>query len=219
MKIKLFGLVLLSLPIYAEAEINVYSEALIGKANNELYAKDDFDGSKRASSAMSDSFGLRLGFELTEQLALEISKHHHGEAPAEYTVHRSTTIPGSNEGPFTTSYNVGLPIDTESLRLGVKGKIALSNKVNANIRVGIAHWKYKDVIPAQLVSPDNTGSGDSGNDIYTAVGFNYQLTDNLYAGLEYALINIKESQEYDYGGNVKYEHNLHELSIVLGWAF
>lgn len=220
MKKQLFGLAVLSLPMYAKADIAIFSEVLLGKANNEFYAEQDSDlGYKRVSSANSDSWGLRLGVGLTDHLALEIAQHSHGESLAEYSVYVSNTLPGSYQHPYDYSYKVRLPIDIDSLRLGIKGEIEVSNNINANIRVGMAHWQYKDVIPAQLVPTDNISSGDSGNDIYTSVGVEYRLTDNLYVGLEYSLLNIKESKEYDYTGIVQYEHNLHEVSVLLGWAF
>ncbi|AUJ71088.1 MULTISPECIES: outer membrane beta-barrel protein [Pseudoalteromonas] len=220
MKKQLFGLAVLSLPMYAKADIAIFSEVLFGKANNEFYAEQESDlGYRRASSANSDSWGLRLGVGLTDHLALEIAQHFHGESLAEYSVHVSNTLSGIYQNPYDYSYRVRFPIDTESLRLGIKGEIEVSTNINANIRVGMAHWQYKDVIPAQLVPTGSTSSGDSGNDIYTSIGVEYRLTDNLYVGLEYSLLNIKESKEYDYTGVVQYEHNLHDISMLLGWAF
>ncbi|WP_193155234.1 MULTISPECIES: hypothetical protein [Pseudoalteromonas] len=216
MKNYIVGVVLLSLPVYTKAEMSIVSEVLFGKAKNELYAFQDFDlGDSRSSSPDSDSFALRLGLELTDYIAVEIAKHDHGESISEYTI----SIPPQFNGGYDHSYDVRLPIDVESIKLGFKGKTELFEDFIVNVRVGIAHWKYKDVIPAQLVPTDVTNGGGSGNDIYTSLGLEYKLTQNLYVGLEYSWLGINETKEYDYTGVVKYQHDIKDLSVIVGWEF
>jgi opacity protein-like surface antigen len=216
MKKYILGLALLSLPVYVKAEMSVVSEVLIGKSKNEFYAYRDFDlGDSRSSSSDSDSFGLRLGLELTDYIAVEIAKHEHGESVNDYTISIYNII---TDG-FDRSYDVRLPIDIESLRLGLKGRTELFTNLYVNARVGVAHWKYKDAIPAQLVPTDFTNGGGSGNDIYTSLGLEYKLTQNLYVGLEYSCLGIKETKEYDYTGVVKYQHDIKDLSVIVGWEF
>ncbi|MBQ4862841.1 outer membrane beta-barrel protein [Pseudoalteromonas sp. MMG013] len=216
MKKSILGGALLALPVYAKAEMTIVSEVLIGKAKNELYAYQDFDlGGNRSSSSDSDSFGLRLGLELTDNIIVEIAKHEHGESTNDYTV----SIPSSLGDGFYRSFNVRLPIDIESVRFGLKGKTELFESLIVNARVGIAHWKYKGEIPARLVPTDLTNGGGSGNDIYISFGFEYKLTKNLYIGLEYSLLSINETKEYDYTGIVKYQHDVKDLSVIVGWEF
>ncbi|NHH90773.1 MULTISPECIES: outer membrane beta-barrel protein [unclassified Pseudoalteromonas] len=194
----------------------IVGEFLIGKTKNKYNTYQDHDlGDSYSSSLNSDSFGFRLGYEFSDYLSIEVAKHEHGESVNEYTV----TIPVQFPGDFETSWDVRVPLEVESIRFGAKGKFEVYQDFFINARVGVAHWEYKDANPAHLVPTDNINEKESGNDIYGALGFDYQFTKRFFLGVEYSLLGIKESKEYDYSGVVKYKHDIQDLSIVLGWRF
>ncbi|MFB0979743.1 MAG: hypothetical protein QMC62_02355 [Alteromonadaceae bacterium] len=55
-----------------------------------------------------------------------------------------------------------MPIDLESIRLGVKGKIEIFTNVAINMRLGLAHWEYGTFTPQQLttVAISSAGGGE-----------------------------------------------------------
>jgi|TARA_B100001059_G_scaffold171056_1_gene171170 opacity protein-like surface antigen len=212
-KIILLG-VLVLLPTYTQA--TVVSEILIGKAKNKIHTYQDHDlGDSYSSTLNSDSFGFRLGYEFNEYLAFEIAKHRHGESVNEYTI----SIPAHFPSDYKQSMQVRVPLEVESIRFGIKGKSEIFKDFSINARFGVAHWEYKDANPTKLVPTDNIQYQESGNDLYAAIGLEYLFTEHFYLGVEYSLLGIKESKEYDYSGTIKYQHDIQDFSVVLGWRF
>lgn len=228
MKNIITGIALFSFPLFAFAEFNLISEILIGKAHNKVrsFIQNEVSEEYYSSSLTSESRGFRLGVKIDNNFTIELAKHDHGKVVNSFNISIPTMAPPSPSGPiflppeFDTIVKARIPIDLESLRLGVKGQIELFENVSANARLGLAHWEYGEFTPQQLTnvgSPSN--SGESGNDIYYSLGAEYKFTKNVYLGLEYSLLTINESsgdKDTVYGS---YKHDVKDLSLVFGWAF
>jgi len=228
MKNIIIGTALFLLSLYSYAELNVVSEILVGKTENNIHStlKNEVSEEHYSSSLKSDSFGFRLGVNFTENFTFELAKHEHGDTVNNFTISVPTLAPPSPNGPiylppeFDTVYEVSIPIDLESIRLGIKGQIELFENMSINARIGFAHWKYDRFTPQQLT---NVGAApsieESGNDVYYAIGAEYKFTDNFYLGFEYSLFTINERSGDKNSVSGSYKHDVKDLSLVLGWAF
>ena len=225
MKKFITGLVLFLIPFLSSAEIKFFSEVLVGQSQNEFYSSIQGDGIEKnySSSLSSDSFAFRFGIKFTDNLSFELAKHDHGSVVNQITIRVPQQIPGSCcLGPeYDNIYEARIPIETNSLRLGVKGELELITDLSINARLGIAYWEYGDANPQQLSNIGSSGnSGESGNDIYYAVGAEYKFTENLYLGVEYSLLSIhKGSANSNYDVSGYYDHDVKDLSLILGWEF
>lgn len=121
---------------------------------------------------------------------------------------------------FDTISEARIPIDLESIRIGIRGEIDLFTNVIINARLGLAHWKYGEFTPQSLTNMVTTHySGESGNDIYYSVGAEYKFTEHFYIGLEYSLLTVSETAGDQDTGISSYKHDVKDLSLILGWAF
>lgn len=228
MKSIITGIALFSFPFFSCAELNVVSEILVGKTENKVHSalKNEVAEEHYSSSLKSDSFGFRLGVNFSESFAFELAKHEHGDTVNNFTTTIPTLASPSPNGPiylppeFDTVYEANIPIDLESIRLGIKGQIALLENASVNARIGFAHWKYDEFTPQQLTNVGTAPSKEkSGNDIYYAVGVEYKLTDSFYLGFEYSLFTINERSGERSTVSGSYTHDVKDLSLVVGWAF
>jgi len=228
MKNIITGIVLFSFPLLASAELDVVSEILIGKTQNKVHSTLQSDVSEEhySSSLKSDSFGFRLGINFTDNFTIELAKQNHGGVVNNFTLSFPTMAPPSPSGPiflppeFDTIVEASIPIDIESIKLGVKGQIELFKNASINARVGISHWEYGEFTPQKLTNVGaSSSSGESGNDIYYSLGAEYKFTENFYLGLDYSLFTINEISSLNNSVNGSYRHDVKELSLVLGWAF
>ncbi|WDE06029.1 outer membrane beta-barrel protein [Thalassomonas viridans] len=224
MKKFIYGMAFSSLSLSAYADTMFLSEVLIGqskhKANSSL--KTDLSEKHYASSLDADSFAFRLGAKLTDKVSIELAKHDHGKVVNEYSFSVPSMAPTGEPLPpeFDRVYKAKIPIDIESLRIGVKGEWDLSAGFSLNARLGLAHWKFDEFSPRKLTDlGPYSDSGESGNDIYYAVGGEYKFTENLYVGLEYSLLSIKEKSGKDNSVRSSYEYDVRDLSFVVGWVF
>ena len=213
----LFGLVFLASNSYASSSPSFTTELLIGSSSNKLQASQNFDlGDERFSSNNSTSYGIRFGVPISEYFSVELSKHFYGEADHSYT----RKIPSGlmNDNNFESIF-VRLPIETNALKFGIKGHVNINEKLNVNLRVGLANWRYKQHSPAMLVINDIQEQNHSGRDVYFSVGTEYEVSDSIYIGFEYSQFSIKESEQGTYSADISYSHKINDLSLVLGWAF
>jgi len=214
-----------SLSLSAYADTMFFSEVLIGQSQHKADSslKTDLSEEHYASSLDADSFAFRLGAKLTDNISIELAKHDHGKVINEFSFSVPTSVSPTGEylpPEFDTVYEVRMPIDIESLRLGVKGEWDLSADFSLNARLGLAHWKFKSSSPGRLTAlGPYSDSGESGNDIYYAIGGEYKFTENLYVGLEYSLLSIKEKNGKDNSVSSSYEYDVRDLSFVVGWVF
>ena len=226
MKKYITGIVVFSIPFFSCAEIKFVSEVLVGQSQNKVhsYIQGDGIGESYYSSLNSDSFAFRFGVKFTDNLSIELAKHDHGSVVNEFEVSVPQLIPGGGYCAGSDCehiYQVRIPIETDSLRLGVKGEVELFTDLFVNARLGIAYWKYGQFNPQQLTNiGSSSNSGESGNDIYYALGAEYKLTEHFYLGVEYSLLSIYKSIAsigYDVGGY--YDHDVKDLSLIVGWEF
>lgn len=226
MKNIIIGTALFLLPLYSYAELNVVSEFLVGKTENKIHSTikneilEDY-----SASLKSDSFAFRLGVNFTENFTFELAKHKHGDTVNNFTISVPTSYPDPNGTIYLppesdTVYEANIAIDLESIRIGIKGQIELFENASINTRIGFAHWKYDKFTPLQLTYVGAApGSEESGNDVYYAIGAEYKFTDNFYLGFEYSFFTINERSEDKSLVSGSYEHDVKDLSLVLGWAF
>jgi hypothetical protein len=225
MKKFITGVVLFSIPFFSSAEIKFVSEVLVGQSQNEFYSSIQGDGigTNYSSSLSSDSFALRFSVKFTDNLSFELAKHDHGSVVNQITIRVPQQIPGNCcLGPeYDNIYEAQIPIETNSLRVGLKGELEIITDLSISARLGIAYWGYGDANPQQLSNIGSSGnSGESGNDIYYAVGAEYKFTENFYLGVEYSLLSIhKASGNGDYDVSGYYDHGIKDLSLILGWEF
>ncbi len=228
MKNIIAGILLLSFPLLASAELSIISEILIGKTQNKIHSTLHTDVSDElySSSLKSDSFGFRLGVNFTNHFTLELAKHDYGNVVNNLTLSFPTMATPSPSGPiilppeFDTIVEANIPIEIESIKLGVKGEVELFTNVSVNARIGIAHWQYGEFTPRKLTTVGaSSNGGESGNDIYYSLGAEYNFTENFYLGFEYTLFTINENSDDQSSVNGSYKHAIKDLSLVLGWAF
>ncbi|MEI4551071.1 outer membrane beta-barrel protein [Pseudoalteromonas spongiae] len=225
MKNIILGITLFSFPLFASAKLNLVSELLIGKAQNNVHSTfltEKLEGYYTAS-LQSDSFGFRLGTNVNEYLSFELAKHKHGDTMNEVKI-PVQNLPGmpNSSGPVYSysEIDVKIPMELESIRLGVKGKIDLFTNTSINTRFGVANWKYDNFTPRHLLNlRRSSGDKERGNDFYYAIGAEYKFNESFYLGFEYSLLKINErikDKSFMYGS---YTHDVKDLSLVLGWAF
>lgn len=180
-----------------------------------------------SSSLNSDSFGFRLGIKFTDNFSFELVKHEHGKSVNYATVYIPTSLPGSSNGdgcclgPDEDSSLVAIvPIDLESIRLGIKGEMELFENTSINARLGLARWKYGEYTPQKLSDLSGySNSGETGNDIYYSLGAEYKFTENFYIGVEYSSLKISVNKTYDDEYSGSYNNFVKDLSFVIGWTF
>lgn len=225
MKKIMTGIVLSSIAFFSSAEITFKSEILIGQTSNKVYSLQQkpsiLNESSSSPSLNSDSVGFRLGFKFTENFSLELSKQDHGEVVHQFT----TTIPSTPSlvcclsSNTDTIYEAEIPINTGSIRFGVKGELPLLENFSINARLGVAHWEYDNFTPQRVASGVDSGTAKSGNDIYYSLGAEYKWTKNLYIGIEYSFLTISESYDSQFDASGSYKYDLNDLSLIAGWVF
>lgn|GEM_PF-6269040 len=183
---------------------------------------------KKYKSNLDDkSLAFRVGYKYTDYLTFELAKHDHGSVTDKVELIYSTQLPGSPDGnpcclgpDHDTVVTAIVPIEIDSLRLGVKGQWQLLSNVSINARVGIARWEFGTFSPKHLTVFSSRRNEDvSGNDFYYGVGAEYRFTENFYLGVEYSILSIKESYSDENDVSGSYSYDVKDLSLVLGWAF
>lgn len=226
------GIALFALPFFSFAEISVVSEILIGQSTYDINStlrteiRTEVSEENYSSSLNSDSFGFRLGIKFTDNFSFELAKHEHGKSVNYVTIYIPTSIPPSPNGgcclgPDEDSSLVAIvPIDLESIRLGIKGEMELFENTSINARLGLARWETGEYSPQKLTDISGySRSGETGNDIYYSLGAEYKFTENFYIGVEYSLLKISVNKTFDDEYSGSYKNNVKDLSFVIGWAF
>ena len=213
----------------AIAESGFISEILIGQSKHTVNATPvNYQSEKKYKSNLDDkSLAFRVGYKYTDYLTFELAKHDHGSVTNKVELIYSTQLPGSPDGnpcclgpDHDTVVTAIVPIEIDSLRLGVKGQWQLLSNVSINARVGIARWEFGTFSPKHLTVFSSRRNEDvSGNDFYYGVGAEYRFTENFYLGVEYSILSIKESYSDENDVSGSYNYDVKDLSLVLGWAF
>lgn len=225
------GIALFSFPIFSYAEITIVSEVLIGQSQHKIDRSASVYGPDKhfSSSSSSSSYGFRIGTKFTENISIELSKHFYGSVDNKFTISYPSQSPGIPGGTSEVippnQYEIiplSMPIDIESIRLGVKGEMELLPNFSFIARLGMAYWEYDKYTPHQYNLYGFFGR-ESGNDIYYSLGTEYQFSENIYAGIEYSFFEASNSINDKAGDNLghasSYSHKVEDLSLVLGWMF
>ncbi len=220
---------LFSTSFSAIAESGFISEILIGQSKHKVNATPvNYQSEKKYESNLDDkSLAFRVGYKYTDYLTFELAKYDHGSVTNKVELRSPTQLPGTPSGGaccFGPEYDIIhtaiLPIEIDSLRLGVKGQWQLLSNVSINARVGIARWEFGTFSPKHLTVFSSRRNEDvSGNDFYYGVGAEYRFTENFYLGVEYSILSIKESYSDENDVSGSYNYDVKDLSLVLGWAF
>jgi opacity protein-like surface antigen len=224
MKKLITGIMLLSLSFSTIAESSFITEALIGQSNHEVISKSS-TSNRYNSSVDGNSLAFRVGYKYNDNFSFELAFHDHGEVTNQVELRIPTTIPGSHGsnscclGPeHDTVYNVNIPLEMQSIRLGVKGQWPIYKNLSINARFGIAKWAFGDYSP-KVFNQTPASIDDDGNDLYYGLGLDYQFTENFYIGVEYSILSIDEDYKDENNEIGSYTYDVKDLSLVLGWAF
>ena len=213
----------------AIAESGFISEILIGQSKHTVNATPvNYQSEKKYKSNLDDkSLAFRVGYKYTDYLTFELAKHDHGSVTNKVELIYSTQLPGSPDGnpcclgpDHDTVVTAIVPIEIDSLRLGVKGQWQLLSNLSINARLGIARWEFEKYSPKNLSQlAVQTNEDVSGNDLYYGVSAEYQFTENFYIGVEYSMLSIDEDYKDEFNNIGSYNYDVKDLSLVLGWAF
>ncbi len=146
----------MAMPSFASVDTTAFSgEVLFG------YANHDASGSPFSDSVFS--YGIRGGYQVNENFAIEASYQELGEAE-------------DSNGVNT------LKMDASALMLGVKGIYPLQNGFSVVGRLGLSSLT--------LDLSDSTGSiSDDGTELYFGIGAQYDINEQFYVGAEYTFVS------------------------------
>ncbi len=185
-------LVCSAFPAMAEGDFS--AELLLGVANQELSVDGD------STSGDDVSFGVRGVYSLSENFSVEGAYQSYGEADETYIDEADDTI--------------NVKISSTALSLGLKGVLPVSDIVSLSARVGISFWD------AELKAVDSSSPGEvdkldgSGNDLYFGVGAQYQVSAQLFTGLEYTVTKVGLSE-----GGASEDIDVTNIALSLGYKF
>lgn len=218
MKKYITGIVLFSISFFSSAELIFVSEILVGQSQNTIQSAGA--GYEYNSTLDSDSFAFRIGIKVTENLSFELAKHDHGTVVHKYTAVIQPQFPGCCIAPEDyIKYEIKQPIETSSLRLGIKGELEIITDLSVIARLGLAHWDYDEYTPQDLVTI-GLSTDKNGNDIYYSLGAQYKITESFYLGVEYSVLPIdKNFSDEDLNVSGFYDHTIKDLSLIIGWQF
>jgi hypothetical protein len=226
MKNLIVGIALCLSPLCSYAETTFISEVLMGQSKHYMssYLKSAEVETNYSSALKDTSFAFRLGVKFMDNFCLELSKHDHGSADNEFTLIYPNLLPDPSGAPLgevhDTIVQAIIPINIESIRLGIKGEFYALEQFTLNARAGLAHWQYEEFTPQALTLLGSSNDGDeSGNDIYYSLGAEYKFTENFYVGLEYSIFNVAIKKKYYDDVISSYKHKVKDISFVIGWAF
>jgi len=170
----------------------------------------------------STSAGARIGYQFTDNFALELSHINFGEIDFINDEDKDFTL---NE-QLKTSANL----------VALNGSLPVTDNLALNATFGVAKWKLSAITTVDYVSDDIILSIDDkiatkgqsftdkrdGSDTFISIGLKYDLTDNVHLGLEYSMLEIDISEKVkDENGTLTTNgsFDLNSLSLVLGMKF
>jgi hypothetical protein len=226
MKNLIVGIALCLSPLCSYAETTFISEVLMGQSKHDMnsYLKSAEVETNYSSALKETSFAFRLGIKFMDNFSLELSKHDHGSAVNEFTLIYPNLLPEPSGAPLGEVHDMFvqaiIPINIDSIRLGIKSEFYVLDKLSLNARAGLAHWEYGDFTPQALTIIGSTmNGGESGNDIYYSLGAEYKFTESFYVGLEYSIFNVAIKKKYYDDVISSYKHKVKDISFVIGWTF
>ncbi len=224
------GLAFLAFASVTQAEVQFIPELLAGQSINLIRSTSSYGQTIKIykNKLNANSYGLRLGIKFSDNFTVELAKHFHGEITDKHMVSYPRCVPGGGgpgrevclppEGDYT--FQTRTPIDTESIRLGVKVNTEVYQNLFLTAGIGIAHWQYNRYKPIELVNGIGRHLEEkSSNDPYYSLGAQYKLSKNMIIGLEYSLLTITQKMVEHELGYVKGTHHINDISLTAAWLF
>ena len=202
MKAVTLSLATLLLSSSAFAHNTFYGDILLG--NTKQSAKTTTEWKSQSSVRSEDyslpekkstSAGARIGYQFTDNFALELSHINFGEIDFINDEDKDFTL---NE-QLKTSANL----------VALNGSLPVTDNLALNATFGVAKWKFSAMTTVDYVSDDIILSIDDkiatkgqsftdkrdGSDTFITIGLKYDLTDNVHLGLEYSMLEIGISEK------------------------
>jgi len=229
MKAVTLSLATLLLSSSAFAHNTFYGDILLGntKQSAESTTEWEYQSSfERDTNTLpkqnSTSLGARLGYQFTDNFALELSHINFGEIDFINDEDKDFTL---NE-QLKTSANL----------VALNGSLPVTDNLALNATFGVAKWKLSAITTVDYVSDDIILSIDDkvaskgqsftdkrdGSDTFISIGLKYDLTENIHLGLEYSMLEIGISEKVkDENGTLTTNgsYDLNSLLLVLGIKF
>lgn len=166
----------------ALAQESASVEVLLGAYSQ----KAEFDGFS-SSTENTIGFGVRGGYQFHRHFAIEAAYLHFGEAEWSYIDDWGDAI---NE-----------KADLSALSIGIKASYPINGLASIHGRLGLARWDIDYSFADAGYPEDNFSASDDGVDLYFGFGGEYNLTQNLYAGVEYSYMKADAGfmgESFDY---------------------
>lgn len=185
---------LLATPAIAEIETSI----LFGSADQEVNIAS---AGIPTLSGDDSSFGIRLGFPVSENITIEASYQDFGESDTNYIDIFNDTISDT--------------FDTTAFTIGAKGILPLSKSFSLIGRLGFARWDTEITETDSSIPNVSTTVSFSGTDAYYGIGAEYKINSNIFIGLEYSTL------EFDYTTvtQTKIDHEIENIALSVGMKF
>lgn len=199
-----------SLSTYADS--GIYGDVFVGSSSYEVDAVvsgtlegENFLERDTFSTDNTTSYGLRVGYQFIDFIAIELGYSEFGEAD-------NTFIDDFDD---TITQRFGLTAVT----LGVKGILPLTNNFSLNARLGMASWDFSAEFQDSSVPGEVENLSKSGEDLYYGVGMEYSFSNSFYTGLEYSITNFDWSERDLEGFSSKIEGENSNIALSVGFKF
>lgn len=150
---------------------------MLGVAEQELsYSNLSMSGDDR-------SYGIRLSYTFTDNLALEFSYQNYGKAEETFIDSFGDTINDRWE--------------SDALSVGIKASHALSKDFRLVGRLGISKWDWKitetdSAFPGQIFTVK-----DESNDIYAGIGLEFNINETMFSNIEFTMTDMETKYDID----------------------
>jgi opacity protein-like surface antigen len=201
----LAGVVLASASLSAQAEHTFSTELLLGQAklDDEVISIDD------------TSIGFRFSYSPLDFLAIEASYQDYGK-------------------PSITNYQTffGALLDEEyefrttALNVGVKGIFPVNDNIDINFRLGFSNWDLENIYSGtvtyfsiytenEITEPANGSDKFDGTDLYYGIGAQYDVTSELFVGLEHTISKLDVEVDSSTSGDL----DIKNTTLSVGYKF
>lgn len=201
------------------ADNGLYGDIFVGSSSYDfdvlLPEGESFAGGKILEFDETTSYGLRVGYQLTNFVAIELGYSKFGEVGNNHTYNLDNTITQQLDDTLTVKYNLALTAVT----LGVKGILPLTNNISLNARLGMASWDLSTGYQNSFSPGKVQRISKDGQDLYYGVGMEYSFGNNFYAGLEYSITNFVLNEPALNDSSYKIEGENSNTALSVGYRF
>jgi len=215
---------LLTTPAFADS--GFYAEISGGSVKNKAEVNYSVTGSynylgetytetetgKESSSDKSTSFGLRLGYQFNDYIAVELGHHQYGEVGDNYVDEYGDTINDK--------------VNSSSFSAGVKAILPITDEFSMFARAGMAKWDFKAKSTDSSIPDEALVVKQGDNDIYYGIGVEYGFTETISLGVEYSVLDMgwKTSeagayQDFSFSGNTSVNYKVENIALLLKISF